>query len=355
MDAGAKRQSLLWSACWLVLLLLVIVDWALHDVALSGAYGLVTVLAGAVVPLRRVWITAAAVMAAAAVSFIWNGNFASMEWFVRLILAGALSAAALLISASTERRERRLAQMTLIAETAQRAILHSLPAAVDDVALAARYVSASDQARIGGDLYEVITTPFGARAIVGDVKGKGLDAVQLAATVLTGFRRAAEALPDLADVARELDVVVSAVADIEDFVTAVLVQFDADGSLLVVNIAHLPPVLIDSARGADARPLDTGEPVPPLGMHPDPTVTRTSWSVGSRLLMFTDGTTESRDGAGRFFEISDHAELLSQGSLEDALDRLVSALGVHVGHQLTDDVALVLAERRPRPGPQPGT
>jgi serine phosphatase RsbU (regulator of sigma subunit) len=236
--------------------------------------------------------------------------------------------------------------MTLIADTAQRAVLRAMPTAVRDVGFAARYVSAAEEARIGGDLYEVVSTAYGTRAIVGDVKGKGLEAVQLAATVLGAFRRAAGSVPDLTGVARELDLVVTSVAGLEDFVTAVLVEFGPDGSLAVVNIAHMPPILIHPARGAPPQVLDTGDPVPPLGMHPQPTLTRTTWGPGTRLLLYTDGTSESRDSQGRFFEVTAHAGLLTQGTLEQALDRLVSALTHHVGHRLTDDVALVLAERR---------
>ena len=92
--------------------------------------------------------------------------------------------------------------------------------------------------------------------------------------------------------------------------------------------------------------LDAGDPVPPLGRHPRPTSTHTTWGLGTRLLLCTDGTSEGRDSHGRFFEVTANADLLSQGSLEEALDQLVSALTHHVGHQLTDDVALVLAERR---------
>jgi len=58
----------------------------------------------------------------------------------------------------------------------------------------------------------------------------------------------------------------------------------------------------------------------------------------------------SRDNQGRFFEVTAHAALLSHGSLEQALDHLVAALTRHLGHQLTDDVALVLAERRGHTG-----
>jgi serine phosphatase RsbU (regulator of sigma subunit) len=115
----------------------------------------------------------------------------------------------------------------------------------------------------------------------------------------------------------------------------------------VVNIAHLPPILIEGGPAGGARVMDTGEPVPPLGLHPEPVVASGTWSPGSRLLLYTDGTTESRDRDGTFFELSSATSLLVGGSLEDALDRLIGALTAHVGHALTDDVALVLAEHLP--------
>lgn len=170
MDRGGDRDAVLWASCWVALVVLIGVDWSLQDVALSGAYGLVAVLAGGFATLRRVWVVVVAVVGAASLSFVWNGSVDVMEWFLRLLVAVSLSAAALLIAAARERREQRLARMTLIAETAQRAILPDLPSAVGDVAFAARYVSAAEEALVGGDLYEVSATPFGTRAIVGDVR-----------------------------------------------------------------------------------------------------------------------------------------------------------------------------------------
>ena len=92
--------------------------------------------------------------------------------------------------------------MTVIAETAQRAVLRTMPTAIGSVGLAARYVSATAEALVGGDLYEVAATPYGVRVIVGDVRGKGLEAVQTAAAVLGAFRAAAFTEPDLGALSR---------------------------------------------------------------------------------------------------------------------------------------------------------
>jgi stage II sporulation SpoE-like protein len=50
---------------------------------------------------------------------------------------------------------------------------------------------------VGGDLYDVAMTQFGPCFIIGDVKGKGLDAVGRCAAVLAVFRELAFGQPDL--------------------------------------------------------------------------------------------------------------------------------------------------------------
>jgi phosphoserine phosphatase RsbU/P len=79
------------------------------------------------------------------------------------------------------------------------------------------------------------------RLLVGDVRGKGLDAVRLAGVVLGSFRDAAQDRPDLAQVAAALDRSVTRAIGLEDFVTAVLVQVATDGSAIVLNCGHPAP------------------------------------------------------------------------------------------------------------------
>src|SRR6478609_5709597 len=99
------------------------------------------------------------------------------------------------------RRAAAFAAVSSVAEAAQRALLRQPEPVVGPLRLAVRYVSAADAGRIGGDLYSVLDTPYGTRVLVGDVRGKGLGAVQTAAVVLGAFREAAydeEQLPAVA-------------------------------------------------------------------------------------------------------------------------------------------------------------
>ena len=76
----------------------------------------------------------------------------------------------------------------------------------------------------------MIVTHGKVRLIVGDVQGKGLDAVQTAAVVLGAFREAAYDEPDLGTIAARIELSLERQSRDEEFVTAVLAQIEADGS-----------------------------------------------------------------------------------------------------------------------------
>ncbi|MGW2074251.1 hypothetical protein ACWCPK_38435 [Streptomyces sp. NPDC001953] len=84
-----------------------------------------------------------------------------------------------------------------MAETAQRVLLRPLPRHLEDIDVEVLYQAAAAQARIGGDFYEAMQTPHGVRLIIGDVRGKGLPAVEVASAILSTFRVLRMSAPDL--------------------------------------------------------------------------------------------------------------------------------------------------------------
>jgi phosphoserine phosphatase RsbU/P len=238
-------------------------------------------------------------------------------------------------------REGRLRAVTRVAEVAQRALLGGVPPALGSLRLAVLYASASAEASIGGDFYEALETPHGVRLLVGDVRGKGLDAVRLAGVVLGSFRDAAQDHPDLAQVTAALDRSVTRAIGPEDFVTAVLVQVLGDGSAIVVNCGHPAPLLV---RGGQATELDPPEPAPPLGLGPCPEPLRLRLALGDRILLYTDGASEARARGGFFPLQAAAAFALVSADLEAGLESLWAELQRHVAGQLHDDVALLLIE-----------
>lgn len=252
---------------------------------------------------------------------------------------------ALAVETATEfqRQRGRLAAVTRVAEAAQQAILAPPPERLGSLRLAARYVSAAAEARIGGDLYEVAARPGAVRLLVGDVRGKGLDAVRKATVVLGEFRSAAASLGDLAAMARQLDARVTPYLGQEDFVTAVLAEVADDGTLTVACCGH-PPALL---AGASSRREVGVTGSLPLGLGADPRPVTDRMVAGERLLLFTDGLLEARDPAGRFIDLDVVLADVGLGSPAAALDGLLHTLAGEVGDELGDDLALLLAEYDP--------
>jgi serine phosphatase RsbU (regulator of sigma subunit) len=239
-----------------------------------------------------------------------------------------------------QRQADRLAELSKLASVAQQAVLRPIGGQAGSLSIAARYISASAAADIGGDLYEALDTPFGVRMIIGDVRGKGLDAVRLASTVLGSYRHVAYERPDLRMVVDDLDRAVARAVGDEDFVTAALVE-ERGGTLTIVNCGHPPPLLL---RRGEVICLDPPSPSPPLGFTPVvcPRVERLE--PGDRLLFYTDGLAEARRD-GHFFPTAERAwGLLGHGTVADGLASLESALIDWVHGRLDDDIALILVE-----------
>jgi serine phosphatase RsbU (regulator of sigma subunit) len=121
-------------------------------------------------------------------------------------------------------------------------LLRSVPLSAGPLRVAVSYTSAVAEARIGGDLYEVVASPHGVRVIVGDVQGKGLAAVETAAVVLGAFREAAHDEPDLMGVGERLERSVARELEGEKFVTAILAESGSDHEVVFLNYGHPDPV-----------------------------------------------------------------------------------------------------------------
>jgi PAS domain S-box-containing protein len=241
-------------------------------------------------------------------------------------------------------QSRQLTAISRVAEAAQQAILAPLPQRVGPVLLAARYISAFADAHVGGDLYEVVARGDAVRLIVGDVRGKGLAAVRTTTVVLGEFRAAAAEHDDLATVAAQIDRRLTPYLGDEDFVTAVLAQIDADGTLTIANCGH-PPIVL-STRGGQLREISGNQSLP-LGLGARPADVTTNLQDGDRVLLYTDGLLEARDPSGKFISITKLVCDLATGSPESALDEILAKLHLATGHELTDDLALLVAQYSP--------
>ncbi len=266
-----------------------------------------------------------------------------------------VSVVAVVVATVRVGRERRQARLVEIAEAAQRAVLPILPAQAGPLRAAARYVSAAEDALVGGDFYDLYHSDRCVRLLVGDVRGKGLEAIEHAARVIRAFRQSAASSEELSAVAKQMnDYLVPFFSD-EEFATALLIHVDGDRNLTLVNCGH-PPPLLSGPRGT--RFLES-PPNLPLGLATSFEARDVTWEPGDRLLLYTDGLVEARDRRGRYLSLDAIAGCLGEPTPDAVLESLLASVKGHVaGGNFGDDLAAGPARerlRRPRiDGPLPG-
>ncbi len=333
------------AAATLWLIMFSVLD-AMPDLIVITLFSIAPLIVATVADERRTAIFAGATVALAIAAGRWDGVTKDVNYWTRVAAVCAVSVMAVVMASMRRRREDRLARMTAVAEASQLALLPPLPPEMTGISIAVRYRSATLEASVGGDLYEIIPTGHGIRVIIGDVRGKGLDAILLARHVLSAFRRSAVAAPAMEQVAGEVSRAIRPYLSEEDFVTAVLAQITSCGELTVVNCGHHPPLL---RHGGGLQPLADGTTALPLGLEDDFTAFTANWSPGDRLLLYTDGLVESRDQRGGFLPEDQIAAALAAADCEQALDTLMTAVHRHTGGHGHDDMALLLLEHGASP------
>jgi serine phosphatase RsbU (regulator of sigma subunit) len=288
-----------------------------------------------------------------------DGSFGSVDATTDLLTVVVVSWLALGINRIVRQNGERLASARVIAETAQRAVLPRPAERMGGLQIAARYEAAQEGAFIGGDLFAVQDTPHGVRLIVGDVRGKGMEAVETVAVLIGTFREAAEQERTLEGVAHRLDRALTRegtwraeVDAFEAFTTAVLAEIPhSEGVVRLVNRGHPEPLLL-RADGTVLR-LSPSEFALPLGMTelggwPD-RADECGYPQGGTLLFYTDGLSEARDGDGVFYDPAARLRGTLFAGPEELLDVVVSGVREHTGGGSSDDMAL-LAVSRPADG-----
>ncbi|MCD0449856.1 serine/threonine-protein phosphatase [Actinocorallia sp. API 0066] len=211
----------------------------------------------------------------------------------------------------------------------------------------------AEGAPAGGDFYDVAETPFGVRAVIGDVTGHGRPVAGLAGEVRDAFGALAAHEPLLEGVALRLDGFVARRCGTacECFVSAALVQWGAAGGQALV-CGHPAPLLL---AGDGVREVPVLDGALPLGLGQlEPGVHRPvafALAAGESLLLYTDGAIEARDASGVIYPfVSRVAELVSEQP-SSLLAVLEAELLAHAGGTAKDDIAFLHLQAEPSPVP----
>ncbi|MEW2049047.1 PP2C family protein-serine/threonine phosphatase [Streptomyces sp. NPDC005476] len=308
-------------------------------------------------PRMTALVGATAVLAQVTVA-VTRTSLTDLNHTLQIIALALISVLATLFSYRRERRERQLVQLRSVAQAAQEVVLRPLPRRIGPLRLASVYLAAEAEAQIGGDLYATARTTQGTRVLIGDVRGKGLEAIGDAARLLGAFRAAAHRQPELPALVAFLEDAVSSDLDtpgdwtdgmdgLEAFTTAAILEIpDQNATVSLINCGHPPPLLW--ARGKVCE-LEVRQPAPPLGLTGYMTTpfSKQEFTIldGDIVLLYTDGVTEARNSKGDFYPLAERlATWAGQGP--DALLRyLRNDLLAYVDRNLGDDAALVAIER----------
>ncbi|MCL2551693.1 MAG: serine/threonine-protein phosphatase [Actinomycetia bacterium] len=343
------RPRAVWAPMLLAALLAVLALATPKDFAVSRLLPAAPALASSMWSVgATIALGAFALMVVVIVEIVYDPS--STEFTLAAI--GAVTAASAYASHVRQQRERTLSQVRSVAMAAQSVVLRPIPRRVGGLEVETLYLAAAEEARVGGDFFEALDTPHGVRLLIGDVRGKGLPAVGAAGAITNAFREAAFEEPDLVAVARRLDTVMTrysqAYADptegAERFATAVFAQIPPGGGRAeLLNCGHPPPLLLHRGQ---VRVLDPSAASPPITMAAligdSYTVDTVPVAPGDRLLLYTDGVTETRDRAGDFFPLDAWAAGQDALPLRALLDALHQQLVRFSGGALDDDIAALV-------------
>jgi sigma-B regulation protein RsbU (phosphoserine phosphatase) len=263
-----------------------------------------------------------------------------------LVQLGCFGYIALTRVFAQDRELAAVAQEMRSAREIQSSILPRDLPATRDVRMAARYVPL---AAVAGDLYDVVG--LGGRSLavlVADVSGHGVPAALIASMAKVAFTAALRETEDPTGILRRMNATLCGMFDRSYVTAACAVLRPSDGVLDYALAGHPPPLLLPDLDGA-VEPLEEGGLV--LGLEPSATFPGARRSIGSgaRLVLYSDGVTETPSPGGELFG----AERLSQfvaaergRGCDSFADELMGSLQRFSGRPnlLHDDVTLLVVD-----------
>ncbi len=249
------------------------------------------------------------------------------------------------IKKQTKELERVSEDNRNIADTLQRAVLE-VPASVKGIQYNKVYHSATDEADVGGDFFNIFELEGDKVGIViGDISGHGLQAATLNSIVKNAVKAYSYRENSPAKVVWMTDDLVRRSSADNIFVSLFFCVLDiSTGKLTYCNAGH--PAAILSKESASEELLVSKSPVIGTFIEFDYHDSVTFISEGDVLVLYTDGVIEAR-GSGLFFgEERLMAAIRATASTENIPEKILANLMRFTGNILTDDVAIVSIKLR---------
>ncbi len=256
-----------------------------------------------------------------------------------LLIFGLL---AILFNAYGSRLTRELQEERMVSDVLQQAF-RSAHVPVPNCEIGARYLSASNRLRVGGDVYDVFRlSEKRALLLIADVSGKGVDAAVLTAFVRFTVRSMALRHVDPGNILTEFNETFARTIDNPSlFITMLVGVLDCSGgSFSYASAGH------DSAYVRRSTSVEALQVTGPLVGVIEATYGTKSvqLAVGDSLVLATDGLTEARARSGELLGERAAMDLIAAAPPEaQALaDYLAAQVRKRSGNRPTDDLALLV-------------
>ncbi len=232
-----------------------------------------------------------------------------------------------------------------IAHNIQSVILAGLPALPDGMRVAFRYCPMTE---LGGDFYDIRKLSERSLAVlVADVSGHGIPAALICSMLKIAYELNYQAGSSPAVIMETLNRIMSGYLD-GQFITACFAVIDRDAmTIRYANAGHWPIIL--QTEGDDLALLDSGPGFIPLGWDRDARYETSEIPIGgaARIVFYTDGIVEARDGGDHMFGEERFHDLLKarRGDGPDELaEAVVGGVDAWEGGSRRDDVTFVVVD-----------
>lgn len=202
---------------------------------------------------------------------------------------------------------------------------------------------------VGGDLVDYLEVSGGRLGLaLGDVSGKGLGAALLMAKLQATLRAAVTDFNgSLADLGTRINQIFVRDQVADRYSTLVYLEITpGSGAVRLLNAGHLPPVIVRRSAIEDTPPV-----APPIGMLADSTYQEQEieLAAGDMMIVYSDGVTEARNGAGEFYGEERLMKLLERTrglQAKDVAKLILDDASRFVGEEpFSDDLSLMILGR----------